>query len=149
MLFPMVEWFPHWKFYGFDFSKNAVKILENKANELNIPGLPFSLFFLYINFPVKTDVVDLTNMAENLFDGDLIDLATLIFVLSAISPEKHVLAITNLGKLMKPGGTVVFRDYAAYDHAMMRFKKENKISDRFYKRADWTRAFYFHRGLDY
>ena len=96
---------------------------------------------------MKTDVVDLTNMSENIFDGDLIDLATLIFVLSAISPEKHVLAMTNLGKLMKPGGTVVFRDYAAYDHAMMRFKKENKISERFYKRADWTRAFYFHRGF--
>lgn len=94
-----------------------------------------------------TDVVDLTEMPDNIFDGTKIDLATLIFVISAISPEKHVKAVSNLAKIMSTGGTVVFRDYAAYDHAMMRFAKENKISDRFYKRADWTRAYYFHRGL--
>uniref|UniRef100_A0AC34QWF3 tRNA N(3)-methylcytidine methyltransferase n=1 Tax=Panagrolaimus sp. JU765 TaxID=591449 RepID=A0AC34QWF3_9BILA len=129
MLFPMMDWFKHWNFYGFDFSKNAIQILQERAKEENVP--------------VQTDVVDLTNMETPPFNGELMDLATLIFVLSAISPEKHGLAVQNLGKLIKTGGTVVFRDYAAYDHAMMRFKKENKISERFYKRADWTRAYYF------
>ena len=91
-------------------------------------------------------MVDLIKADEIPFEKESIDLATLIFVVSAIHPEKHHIAIQNLASLIKPGGTVVFRDYAAFDHAMMRFKSENKIQDRFYKRKDWTRAYYFHRS---
>uniref|UniRef100_A0AC34GUA7 Methyltransferase-like protein n=1 Tax=Panagrolaimus sp. ES5 TaxID=591445 RepID=A0AC34GUA7_9BILA len=101
----------------------------------------------HIDFTViKTAVVDLTVSEQIPFELNSIDFATLIFVVSAIHPEKHFQAIKNLSSIIKSGGTVVFRDYAAYDHAMMRFKPENKIQDRFYKRADWTLAYYFHRG---
>uniref|UniRef100_A0AC35FN59 tRNA N(3)-methylcytidine methyltransferase n=1 Tax=Panagrolaimus sp. PS1159 TaxID=55785 RepID=A0AC35FN59_9BILA len=132
MLFPLSEWYPHWEFYGFDFSKNAVRLLEERAANINLK--------------VKTAVVDLTVAEQIPFESNIIDFATLIFVISAIHPEKQLQAIKNLASLIKSGGTVVFRDYAAYDHAMMRFKPENKIQERFYKRADWTLAYYFHRS---
>lgn len=64
------------------------------------------------------------------------DIVTLVFVLSAISPEKHSQAIRNLRNLVRPGGSLVFRDYGASDHAMLRFGRGTKISDRFYKRVD-------------
>ncbi|VDM40025.1 unnamed protein product, partial [Toxocara canis] len=71
------------------------------------------------------------------------DLTTLIFVLSAIHPEKHAIAIRNLTKVVKKGGTVIVRDYGVNDHAMIRFGRGAKLSDRFYARQDGTRAFYF------
>uniref|UniRef100_A0A7E4UWW6 Methyltransferase-like protein n=1 Tax=Panagrellus redivivus TaxID=6233 RepID=A0A7E4UWW6_PANRE len=97
-----------------------------------------------LNLPVTSDVVDMTDPEQIPLDNEL-DLATLVFVLSGIHPDKHVTAVKNLAKMLKPGGTVLFKDYAAYDHAMLRFKPGNKIQDRFYKRADLTRAFYFMR----
>nr|GMC53080.1 putative methyltransferase [Ipomoea batatas] len=54
------------------------------------------------------------------------------------------LVIQNLGKILKPDGYVLFRDYAIGDLAQERFiSKEQKISENFYVRGDGTRAFYF------
>ncbi|VDK49012.1 unnamed protein product, partial [Anisakis simplex] len=75
------------------------------------------------------------------------DLATLIFVLSAIHPNKHRIAVQNLTKLIKKGGTVIVRDYGINDHAMIRFGRGTKLHERFYARQDGTRAFYFKLGL--
>src|SRR4051794_3970868 len=50
------------------------------------------------------------------------DFATLIFCLSAITPQKMPTAIGNVVKLLKPGGTLLFRDYAAEDLAAARFE---------------------------
>ena len=43
------------------------------------------------------------------------DLATLIFVLSAISPENHILVAQKIYEWMKPGSVLYFRDYGKYD----------------------------------
>ena len=39
------------------------------------------------------------------------DLSTLIFVLSAISPENHLLVVQKIYDWMKPGSVIYFRDY--------------------------------------
>ncbi|XP_003382702.1 PREDICTED: methyltransferase-like protein 6 [Amphimedon queenslandica] len=73
-----------------------------------------------------------------------VDIALLIFVLSAISPEKVKSVLTNISTVLKiDGGLVFFRDYGLYDHAMLRFSKGHKISENFYMRQDGTRAYYF------
>ncbi|RCN41917.1 hypothetical protein ANCCAN_12131 [Ancylostoma caninum] len=85
------------------------------------------------------------------------DLATLIFVLSAIHPDKHAIAVQNMRKYVKlieitskfgsmpiqTGGSVIVRDYGIHDYAMIRFGRGAKLGDRFYVRQDGTRAFYF------
>ncbi|CAI5473004.1 unnamed protein product [Closterium sp. Yama58-4] len=72
------------------------------------------------------------------------DVVTMVFVLSAISPEKMPLAIANVATVLKPGGHVLVRDYAAGDLAQERLRrKEQRIADNFYVRGDGTRAYYF------
>ncbi|CAJ0561662.1 unnamed protein product, partial [Mesorhabditis spiculigera] len=129
MLFPIAEAYSHWRFQAFDFSKNAVKLLEERAKEKKIP--------------VETSVVDLSiPLPESPFSAPA-DVASLIFVISAIHPEKHRIVAENLAKLVKPGGLLFIRDYGANDHAMVRFGRGAKLDERFYARQDGTRAYYF------
>ncbi|KAF3447314.1 hypothetical protein FNV43_RR12499 [Rhamnella rubrinervis] len=73
-----------------------------------------------------------------------VDIVTMIFVLSAVAPEKMPLVLQNVRKILKPNGYVLFRDYATGDLAQERLIcKDQKISENFYVRGDGTRAFYF------
>ncbi|KAK0163122.1 hypothetical protein PV327_006830 [Microctonus hyperodae] len=72
-----------------------------------------------------------------------VDIATLIFVLSAIHPDKFNRVVANLFNILNHGGVVLFRDYGLYDMAQLRFKPGHKIADNFYMRQDGTRSYYF------
>lgn len=37
MLFPLIEYFPWWYFYGFDFSTNAIRLLNQRAATMRVP----------------------------------------------------------------------------------------------------------------
>ncbi|KAF8358585.1 hypothetical protein PRIPAC_93580 [Pristionchus pacificus] len=129
MLFPLAEVYPNWKWQAFDFSANAVRLLEERAKEIGLE--------------VSTSELDLSNeLSEPLFPVQA-DLATLIFVVSAIHPDKHDIVARNLYQLIEPGGSLLIRDYGMNDYAMIRFGREAKLGDRFYARQDGTRAFYF------
>ena len=45
------------------------------------------------------------------------DLATLIFCLSAIAPENHLLVLKKIFSFLKEGAVLYFRDYGRYDFA--------------------------------
>lgn len=72
-----------------------------------------------------------------------VDIATMIFVLSAIHPDKMAVTLQQIYKVLKPGGLLLFRDYGLYDHAMLRFNPGHKLGEQFYVRQDNTRAYYF------
>jgi len=73
------------------------------------------------------------------------DYGILMFVLSAITPEKHSSVIAKIYNSMNKGGLLYFRDYALYDMAQIRFaqKKANKVGENLYMRHDKTLAYYF------
>ncbi|GMT19347.1 hypothetical protein PFISCL1PPCAC_10644, partial [Pristionchus fissidentatus] len=129
MLFPLAEVYPHWKWQAFDFSANAVGMLKERAKERDIE--------------VSTTELDLSiELSSPLFSSQS-DLATLIFVISAIHPDKHDVVASNMTKLVKSGGSLLIRDYGINDYAMIRFGREAKLGDRFYARQDGTRVYYF------
>ncbi|XP_015785510.1 methyltransferase-like protein 6 [Tetranychus urticae] len=134
-IFPLIETGCKYFFLACDFSPVAIDILKRNP--------------LYNEEKCKAFVADITDKSTFVNSIDSfgyignIDIISLVFVLSAISPDKMSNAVDNLFEVLRPGGIVLFRDYGIFDHAMIRFSEGHKISDNFYVRQDGTRAFYF------
>lgn len=87
-------------------------------------------------------------LPQNIVPDASMDFSTLIFVLSAMSPERMPRVVEHLARVIKPGGIVFVRDYAANDLAQQRLMRARdssmqRIGDRFFVRGDGTRAYYF------
>ncbi|KAH7855960.1 hypothetical protein Vadar_031018 [Vaccinium darrowii] len=130
-IFPLIATYPTIFVHACDFSPRAVNLVKAHKD--------------FMETQVNAFVCDLT--ADDLskqISPSSVDLVTMVFVLSAVSPEKMPLVLQNIRKVLKPDGYVLFRDYATGDLAQERFScKDQKISENFYVRGDGTRAFYF------
>uniref|UniRef100_A0A1A8RQR1 tRNA N(3)-cytidine methyltransferase n=2 Tax=Nothobranchius rachovii TaxID=451742 RepID=A0A1A8RQR1_9TELE len=129
-IFPLLEDDLNIFVYACDFSPRAVDFVKENP--------------LYCTERCCAFQCDLTrdDLMENVPEGS-VDVVTLIFVLSAVHPDKMKLVLENISKVLKPGGVVLFRDYGMYDHAMLRFKSGNKLGENFYVRQDGTRSYFF------
>ncbi|XP_060079772.1 tRNA N(3)-methylcytidine methyltransferase METTL6-like [Ylistrum balloti] len=133
-IFPLLEQDSSLYFHACDFSPRAVQFV--KENPLYDPERCNA-------FQCDITSDPLTNhMPEN-----SVDLVSMIFVLSAIHPDKMAAALSNIVQVLRPGGLLLFRDYGLYDYAMLRFQSGHKLSENFYVRQDGTRAFYFSTEL--
>ncbi|XP_031209940.1 tRNA N(3)-methylcytidine methyltransferase METTL2A [Mastomys coucha] len=116
--------------YCCDFSATAIELL--KTNSAYDPSRCFAF------------VHDLCDEDQSYpVPEDSLDVIVLIFVLSAIVPDKMQKAISKLSRLLKPGGVMLLRDYGRYDMAQLRFKKGQCLSGNFYVRGDGTRVYFF------
>ncbi|XP_031568212.1 tRNA N(3)-methylcytidine methyltransferase METTL6-like [Actinia tenebrosa] len=128
--YPLIEEGHNFYVHACDFSPRAVQFVKEHS--------------LFDCSKVNAFQCDLTqDQLTNNIPECSVDLATLIFVLSAVHPDKMLLVLQNIWKVLMPGGILLFRDYGLYDHAMLRFAPGHKLSDNFYVRQDGTRAFYF------
>uniref|UniRef100_A0A8C6Y0I2 tRNA N(3)-cytidine methyltransferase n=1 Tax=Naja naja TaxID=35670 RepID=A0A8C6Y0I2_NAJNA len=128
-LFPLLEDLNMFA-YACDFSPRAVEYVKQNP--------------LYDAKRCKVFLCDLTkdDLVENV-PLESVDVVMLIFVLSAIHPEKMHFVLNNIYKVLKPGKYVLFRDYGLHDHAMLRFKSACKLGENFYVRQDGTRSYFF------
>lgn len=105
-------------------------------------------------------VKDITSGAMSELDGVCeggADCFSMFFVLSAIDPGKMGAVLSEAYSRLKPGGMILFRDYAIRDLSQLRFApgvhelararhefaSGHKLSENFYVRGDGTRTFYF------
>ena len=125
--------------YCCDFSKRAVDLVRARRDALPTRAQRDRIvpFVCDITNEPLTDVVPIGS----------VDVCTMVFVLSAVSPEKMRDAVRNVSSVMRPGAEarVLIRDYASGDLAQERFaaKAGQKLAENFYVRGDGTRAFYF------
>nr|XP_036851379.1 tRNA N(3)-methylcytidine methyltransferase METTL6 isoform X2 [Manis javanica] len=129
-LFPLLEEDLNIFAYACDFSPRAVEYVKQNP--------------LYDTERCKVFQCDLTK--DDLLEHvpiESVDVVMLIFVLSAVHPDKMHLVLQNIYKVLKPGKNVLFRDYGLYDHAMLRFKAGSKLGENFYVRQDGTRSYFF------
>ena len=104
------------KIFGFDFSANAVDMIQKDPR--------------YDTNNIEVHVADLVNTP---LEYKQLDIVTLIFVLSAISPENHLKVMQKLWECMDANSYLYFRDYAEFDMAQLRLaKKKSKLKDNFY-----------------
>ncbi|XP_068743963.1 tRNA N(3)-methylcytidine methyltransferase METTL2-like isoform X1 [Montipora capricornis] len=121
---------PHLFVHCCDFSSNAISLVKEHYD--------------YNPDRCHAFVCDITDKTFVFpFPDESLDIIILIFVLSAIHPEKMQDVIYRLSRLLKPGGLILFRDYGRFDMAQLRFKKGKCLAENFYVRGDGTRVYFF------
>ncbi|KAG7094198.1 hypothetical protein E1B28_007805 [Marasmius oreades] len=132
---------PQLELYAYDYSNHAVKLVQNNP--------------LYTSPPVgkiHAAVWDLSSpdaLPPGVEEGS-VDIVVLVFVLSALHPDEWERAVSNVHKILKPGGLVLLRDYGRYDLTQLRFKAGRLLDDEFgnfYIRGDKTRVYFFELGV--
>ncbi|KAH6963491.1 S-adenosyl-L-methionine-dependent methyltransferase [Fusarium avenaceum] len=121
---------PQLKIHACDYSKTAVEVI--RKNEAYNPEF------------IQADVWDVASdsLPPGLEEGS-VDVAVLIFIFSALSPDQWAKAVHNVHRVLKPGGLVCFRDYGRGDLAQVRFRKGRYLDENFYIRGDGTRVYFF------
>ncbi|KAL6748965.1 S-adenosyl-L-methionine-dependent methyltransferase [Haematococcus lacustris] len=107
-VFPLLELNPGLRVFCCDFSPKAIELVKSH------PAYAAS-------GRVSAFVADLTttDLSAHVPRG-CADFVSFVFVLSAVAPRKMIQAVANAAQLLKPGGQLVFRDYAEGDLAQER-----------------------------
>ena len=131
-IFPLSQKYKNLIIYGFDFAPKAIELIKINPN--------------YNPKNIFVEVCDLVkDEIPKTFEHP--DFSSLIFVLSAISPENHQNVVKKIFNFLKQGSILFFRDYGRYDLAQMKLAKQNcaKLKDNFYVKSDGTRVYYFEK----
>jgi tRNAThr (cytosine32-N3)-methyltransferase len=132
---------PGLRLHACDFSKKAVEVIQSNPSytaDETIGNVKASVW------DVASPLEDGGKVAlpEGIEPGT-VDIVILIFIFSALSPTQWDQALWNIWHALKPGGTVLFRDYGRHDLAMVRFKTGRWLDENFYARGDGTRVYFF------
>jgi methyltransferase-like protein 6 len=129
-ILPLLEQNPSWKVWGYDISKVAVDLMQQEARFDTTRATGGVWDIASTSIPPVIDVADI---------------CTLLFCLSAISPEKMRIAACNVASTLKPGGVLVLRDYGRFDEAQLKLgvQRAKRLGENFYVKSDGTRCFYF------
>lgn len=118
--------------HALDFSKTAIDLIRQNPD--------------YDGLKIRADVWDLASESPpEGCEAGTVDVVLMIFVFSALSPDQWSAAVKNVFRMLKPGGTVLYRDYGRGDLTQVRLKKGRYLMENFYIRGDGTRVYYFEK----
>jgi methyltransferase-like protein 6 len=129
-IFPLMKSYQNIHFIASDYSDNAIKILRgnNRYDSERITSFPWNIIS-----PCGDSI------------NKHIDCVLAIFVLSALPPQMHSVALANIISIMPSGSVFLFRDYGIYDMTM--FRHVVRYEEHLYERTDGTLCYYF--SLEY
>jgi len=132
-MFPLLRLHPDMFFYGLDCSARAIAHIQKQEEYIGSRRASV----------IVADVVD-ESWPKFITQHGPADFATLIFVLSAIHPDKMPNVLKNIHRALKPDeGLLFMRDYCLFDLAQLRFAKTSKLGPNWYVRQDGTRSYFF------
>ncbi|CAH8542040.1 unnamed protein product [Dicrocoelium dendriticum] len=128
--------------FACDISIRAISLLRERAAECS---LPCTAFVCDVCQPDSLKTSLLQSQSDSSHSLSQVDVVTLIFVLSAVSPWNMVTFLKNIVSVLKPGGRVLLRDYGLHDHAQLRFGRGTRFLPEVpaYARQDGTLTYYF------
>jgi tRNAThr (cytosine32-N3)-methyltransferase len=132
---------PRLRLHASDFSKKAVEIMKSNT-EVNGPSITGQFEASVWDISASPNPDGTLQLPEGI-EPSSVDIVILIFVFSALEPSQWEQAVSNIWALLKPGGTVLFRDYGRGDLAQVRFKAGRYLEENFYIRGDGTRVYFF------
>lgn len=135
--FPLLEANPSLFIYAFDFAPSAIQLVKEREGYENGRCRAFVWDFC------TKDIMSVSEEERNGLNPGLAHYCMLIFVLSAVPPDKQLQGLKHLVALLKPGGKLLFRDYATGDMAQKRFANRSKITENYFVRQDSTLSFFF------
>jgi methyltransferase-like protein 6 len=129
--FPLAELNHELTVFGCDISPRAIELFREHEAYKSGSGR----FKVFVADIIKDDFLE---------HVELVDIATCIFVLSALPPECLADVVRNVARVIKPGGSWFIRDYASDDAAQLRFDSSySQLEKRLFVRQDGTLAHYF------
>lgn len=135
-VFPLLKSNPSLQIFACDFSSHAIELV--KAS----PDYDPSRLTAFV-----CDISQKEALVPQLPSPAMMDLVSCIFVLSALRPETLEPAFSNIYSVLKPGGLLLFRDYAVGDLTQLRFKPESKIQENLHYRQDGTLSYFFSKDF--
>ncbi|PKI39882.1 uncharacterized methyltransferase C3H7.11-like [Punica granatum] len=130
-IFPLMASYPKLYVHACDFSPLAISLVKS---HMDFRESQVNAFVCDVAEDVLCDVIPPSS----------VDVVTLVFMLSAVHPDKMPRILQNIRNALKPNGHVLFRDYAVGDYAQVKLEnKDRMICENFYFRGDGTCSFYF------
>ena len=136
-VYPLLEYRDDVSFSAFDFSISAIRSLRRDAR---YDGGRINSFVYDATTPfTKNGQSTLTQHVGS----ESVHIVLMLFSLSAIDNAHHLHVLLNLLSVLKPGGLILFRDYAMYDLSQLQLKDGRCIKENLYARGDGTLVNYF------
>mmetsp|Transcript_26622 Transcript_26622/g.37498 ORF Transcript_26622/g.37498 Transcript_26622/m.37498 type:complete len:379 (+) Transcript_26622:127-1263(+) len=142
-ILPLLEQYPNWVVWGFDFSKVGIDLMVQDERFLRAQRDNRAHGYVW----------DMTSRSKEGPHKDchgIADICLMLFCLSAVPPKDENMerAACHAAKVLKPGGILVFRDYGRYDQAQFKLgtSRNKSLGNNFYVKHDGTMCYYF--GLE-